>query len=256
MDQLTFPRWMASLLDLPGRGDMKLNCFYPRLSQARDFLPVLRQYLTAAASRHPLVVGMTVDLLPISDDGLFGYELVPDRKTHTYFTVGCSAQGEPVLRKTIYGEAADGLRLVAIDGRILSRTERSARYHVRQRDTAFSDWPAATEAAFAQLLALFPERPRQPVALSDQAQRSLDGALAIAYSHLAQWDPFIRFCGLANEEQLGFALSGSRGQHGELVFQRPDIWMLRWKAAPRAVYESWSVVLDASAASARNDLAS
>jgi hypothetical protein len=28
-----------------------------------------------------------------------------------------------------------------------------------------------------------------------------------------------------------------------LIFPRLDIWMLRWKAPPHAVYESWSVVL-------------
>jgi hypothetical protein len=38
-------------------------------------------------------------------------------------------------------------------------------------------------------------------------------------------------------------LTGTRGGHGELVFQRPDIWMLRWKAPPEAVYESWSVAI-------------
>jgi len=48
--------------------------------------------------------------------------------------------------------------------------------------------------------------------------------------------------------------------HGELIFPRTDIWMLRWKAPPvYAVYESWSVVLpDLYAGSdlARGDLAS
>jgi hypothetical protein len=68
-------------------------------------------------------------------------------------------------------------------------------------------------------------------------------ALSIAQSHLAPWNPFIQFCGLPNEAQQGFALTGAKGEHGELVFQRPDIWMLRWKAPPQAVYESWSVAL-------------
>src|SRR5437870_7670163 len=186
------------------------ECVYPRLSQARDFLPVLRAHLVVAASHQPLPVGLTLDLLPIVEEGLFGYELVSDRKTHTYLTIGCNARGEPILRKTTYGDTSNALRLVALDGRILSRTERSARYHVRQRDTTCSDWSAAAESTFAELLTLFPERPRQLMALRDHAHRSLDGALSVACSHLEPWAPFIRFCGLPNEAQLGFALTGAR----------------------------------------------
>ena len=43
------------------------------------------------------------------------------------------------------------------------------------------------------------------------------------------------------------------------MFQRPDIWMLCWKAPPHVVYESWSVVLpdlDAGSDLARGDLTS
>jgi hypothetical protein len=77
-----------------------------------------------------------------------------------------------------------------------------------------------------------------------------DEALSIAHSHLAHWNPVIQFFGLPDEAQQGFALEGAKGEHGELVFQRPDIWMLRWKAPPQAVYESWSVALpDPDAAS-------
>jgi len=53
--------------------------------------------------------------------------------------------------------------------------------------------------------------------------------------------------------------AGSHGEHGELIFQRPDIWMLRWKAPPHAIYESWSGApadLDAVNNLARGDLAS
>ena len=55
----------------------------------------------AAASRYPLAAGLSLDLLPIVEDGLFGYELSPDRDTHTYVTIGCNAQGEPVLRQAV-----------------------------------------------------------------------------------------------------------------------------------------------------------
>src|SRR5207253_2983781 len=74
------------------------ECFYPRLSLARDFLPVLRAQLVAAASRHPLYGGLSLDLLPVVEDGVFGYELVSDRNTHTYLTVGCNARREPIVR--------------------------------------------------------------------------------------------------------------------------------------------------------------
>jgi hypothetical protein len=218
--------------------------FCPRLSEAQHLLPLVRSYLIAAASRYPLPAGLKIDLLPIVDDGLFGYELVPDRLAHTYVTVGCNARGEPMLRKTTYGDGArNALQLVAADGRIGSRRKSDARYGIKERDTLFLDWPAAAESAFAQLLVLFPERPRQPVVLRDHAHRCLDEALSIAHSYLTQWNPFIHFFGVPNEAHLGFGLTGAGMQRGELIFQRPDIWMLRWKAPPQALYESWSVVL-------------
>jgi hypothetical protein len=226
--------------------------FCPRLSEARHLLPSLRSYLIAAASRYPLANGMALDLLPIVEDGLFGYELVPDRDAHTYVTIGCNARGEPILRKTSYGVGADrALRLVAVNRHILPRRERAARYSTQQRESQFLDWPAAAEAAWVQLLCLYPERPRQTVVVREHMHRCLDEALSITQSHLTPWNPFIQFCGLPDEAQHGFALKGTKGEHGELIFQRPDIWMLRWKAPPQAVYESWSVVLpdpDASVA--------
>jgi hypothetical protein len=193
---------------------------------------------------------LALDLLPIVEDGLFGYELVPNRNMHTYVTIGCNGEGQPMLRKTLYGLGApNSLQLVAVNGHILSRSERAARYSTQQRDFHFSDWPAAAESAWAQLLVLFPERPRRPVAVREHLHRCLDEALSIAHSYLEHWNPFIQFNGLPNEAQHGFRLTGVKGEHGELVFQRPDIWMLRWKAPPQAVYESWSVVLpDADAA--------
>jgi hypothetical protein len=225
--------------------------YCPRLSEARHLLPLVRGHLMTARARFPLATGMKIELLPIVDDGLFGYELVPDRKTHTYLTIGCDALGEPVLRRTLYGDGArNALQLVPADGRIPALRARAERMGARHRDTRFPDWPTAVEAAWAQLLVLFPDRPRQPVTLPQHALCCLDEALSIAHTYLEQWNPFIHFFGAPNEAQLGFALTGTGRQHGELVFQRPDIWMLRWKAPPQAVYESWSVVLpDTDAAS-------
>jgi hypothetical protein len=218
--------------------------YCPTLSEAQHLLPLLRSHLVAAAFRYPLPAGLALDLLPIVEDGLFGYELIPDRNTHTYVSIGCNAQGEPVLRKTSYGVGApSALQLVGANGQILSRNGRASRYGTQQRDSCFPDWPSAADSAWAHLLFLFPERPRQPVAVREHVHRCLDEALSIAHSHLSPWNPFIQFYGLPNEAQLGFALKDANGGHGELVFQRPDIWMLRWKAPRQAVYESWSVTL-------------
>src|SRR6266567_2153368 len=166
--------------------------FCPRLSEAQYLLPLLRSHLVAAASRYPLPTGLALDLLPIVEDGLFGYELLPDRNTHTYVTIGCNAQGEPMLRKTLYGVGApNALQLVAVNGHILSRSERAARYSTQQRDSHFPDWPAAAESAWAHLHFLFPERPRQPVAVREHVHQCLEEALSITYSHLVHWNPFI-----------------------------------------------------------------
>ena len=152
--------------------------FCPRLYEAMHFLPLLRMHVVAAASRYPLPAGLALDLLPIVEDGLFGYEILADREAHTYVTIGCNAQGEPVLRKTLYDVGAhNALQLVAVNGHILSRSERAARYSTQQRDHHFSDWPAAAEAAWAELLFLFPGRPRQPVAVPEHVHRCLDEAL-------------------------------------------------------------------------------
>src|SRR5439155_26646352 len=137
--------------------------FFPRLSEALHLLPLLRSHLIAAASRYPLPAGLALELVPIVEDGLFGYEIVPDRNTHTYLTIGCSARGEPLLRRTSYGVGAPKtLQLAAVNGRKFSRSERAARYSSRQRDSHFSDWPAAAGSAWAQLLFLFREPAPQP----------------------------------------------------------------------------------------------
>ena len=136
-----------------------LSSFWPRLSEARYFLPLLRSHLLASAAAFPLSAGLALDLLPIVEDGLFGYELVPDRNAHTYLTVGCNARGNMVLRRTLYGDGAPhSLQLVALNGQLLSRSERAARYRLQQRDICFADPAAAADATWAQLLALFPQR--------------------------------------------------------------------------------------------------
>jgi hypothetical protein len=220
----------------------------PRLSEAAALLPRLRERVAAMAAAHPLPKGMSFELVPIVEDGAFGYELVPDRRTNTYLMIGRDAAGAPLLRRTLYDpRSPSALALAAVDGRRLSRQEREARFTAQRRDSRFETWSDAVEAAWAQFGAMFPGRPRQPATLSDARNRSLEEALAIALGYLERWDPCIAFCGLPDEAEQGFALKGADGAHGELIFQRPDIWMLRWKAPPDAVYESWSVVLPGDA---------
>ena len=86
---------------------------------------MIRAHLLAAAVARPPTCA--IDLLPIVEEGLFGYELVPDRETHTYLIVGSNAEGKPFLRQTTYGVGASGaLRLAAVNGHHVSRSERAA----------------------------------------------------------------------------------------------------------------------------------
>jgi hypothetical protein len=71
----------------------------PRLSEAQRFLPLLRGHLLSAAARRPLAT--TFDVVPIVEDELFGYELVPDRKTQSYLIIGCNPQGAGVANDFI-----------------------------------------------------------------------------------------------------------------------------------------------------------
>ena len=43
---------------------------------------------------------------------------------------------------------------------------------------------------------------------------------------------------------MGFELTGSGGEHGELTFQQPDNWTLRWSAPPEVINETWSLAPD------------
>jgi hypothetical protein len=147
--------------------------------------------------------------------------------------------------------------LVAVNGHLLSRNERAARYTAQRRELLFPDWLAAAEAAWEQLLILFPDLPRRTPILRENMHRYLDKALAIAHSHLLRWDPFIQFFGLPDEAQMGFELSGAGGEHGELTFRHPDIWTLYWNAPPEVISETWSLApddLDAGHDEADDDL--
>lgn len=211
----------------------------PRLSEAAHLLPLISGHLDASAWRHPYCASL--QLLPIVEDGLFGYELVPARDTHTYVIIGRNAEGRPSLRTVSYGSGgSEVLQMVAVQGRLLSRHERALRYSVKSRDAVFADWHAAANAACAQLRMLFPQLDDAPANTPQHAHRHLEEALRIAHSHLARFDPSVEFFGLPNEAQLGFPLSGVNGERG-LAFRAPDTWILRWQSANEVVGQSWSI---------------
>jgi len=209
--------------------------YCPRLSEAKHLLPLLRRYLVGAA---PDALATPIDLVPIVEDGLFGYELIPDRDMHVYPIIGRNAQGEPVLRRNSYAGAPTALHLVTVDGALNFKSRRAARSSIQRRDTVYPNWLAAAESAWTHLRTLV-DLPRQTPILRENTHRWLDRSLAVAYSQLDVWDPFIEFLGLPNEAQLGFVLSGTDGEHGTLIFHQPDTWSLRWNAPGAAIHRSW-----------------
>jgi hypothetical protein len=215
--------------------------YCPRLTEAATLLPVLRAHLLAAAARNPLPAS-TLELLPIVDDGLFGYELALEPEPRATPMIGCDAHGTPHVRMSSTRDAGGPLRLAAIDGANTDRLPLGW-HRVRREGTPYPDWPAAATALWSRVATSLPEVPPQPLAFNESPHRHLDVALAIAHSYLAAWDVRIRFFGLPDEAQLGFELEAPGGGQGKLFAQRTDIWMLRWKCAEKAVYEEWSVVL-------------
>ena len=232
-----------------------LSIYCPRLSEAKNLLPILRAQLVAASPRHSLPIGSSLDLLPIVEDGLFGYELVPDRNTNTYLTIGFCATGEAVLRRVeACPKAPSALRLATRNGEAVTGANSYPRNADQRHDSLFRELSDAVESGFSQLVTLFPERPRKPVELRVNVHRYLDVALSIAHAHLSAWNPFVQFVGLPNEAQYGFALTGDHGEHGELISRRPDMWILRWKSPEAVISEEWAVLLpdpDATTKSAR-----
>lgn len=215
--------------------------FCPKLSQAANLLPRLRAHLVAAASRHMLPDGFSFDLLPIVDDGVFGYELLPQRATHTYLTLGCDSDGRTILRKSLYcAEAPSALRLATTNGRVLTPNELDAWHRIQSRDFPFPDWSSVAEAVWREFTALFPEEPRRPVRFHDARHGALDEALAMAHSLLAAWDPHIDFCGVPDEVQYGIALTGANGASGQLTARTAGHWALRWDAAGVSLREQWA----------------
>jgi hypothetical protein len=110
----------------------------PRLSVAKRLLPVISHHFDVASSKHPH--GAALDLWPIVEEGLFGYELIPDRETRTYLILGRNARDQPCLRTTSYGvDDPDALRLATAGGLLVSPGERGGRFSVQRRDEVFSE---------------------------------------------------------------------------------------------------------------------
>ena len=218
------------------------NVFRPRISQAKDLFPIVRAHLAAAATLHSLPAGVSFDLLPIVEDGIAGYEILPNRATHTYLTIGWERRGRPVVRESSYVDGRPAsLRVVASDGKPAAADAVALR-RLRQRDTEFSDWPSAAEALWSELARLFPQEPRHAIELHDLRHEELDEALATAHSHLADVDPRIDFCGVPDEAQYGFALTEPKGGRGQLVARHPETWTLWFESSAGTVEQEWPML--------------
>ena len=218
------------------------NDFRPRISQAKDLFPIVRAHLAAAAALHSLPDGLSLELLPIVEDGLAGYEILPNRATQTYLTIGWERRGKPVVRESSYldGRPAN-LRVVSVDGQATA-ADAAALRRLRQRDSVFPDWPSAAEAVWSELSRMFPQEPRHAIEIHDLRHEELDEALATAYRHLAERDPQIDFCGVPDEAQYGFALTDPKGGHGQLAARHPETWTLWFEWSDGRIDEAWSML--------------
>lgn len=215
---------------------------YPLVSQAAAILPLVRGHIVEAAGHCSLPVGFSLDILPIQEEDLFGYELTPPGGAETCLTLGCKFDGEPLLRKeSLLSVHGAGPHLATVDGKaVADGTATRSRYG--RRDTRFPDWCSAARFAFDELEAIFPGAPRRAPLVNAGCNASLERALFAVATRLAPWNPCIHFCGLPNEDQLGYVLCSPEGGRGELVFRRPDRWTLRWQSARELILEAWTVV--------------
>lgn len=217
---------------------------FPRLSQARGLLLLLRAHLGRAAFHYSLPAKLTLDLLPIVEDGLFGYEILPDLDTRTYLMIGVDTNDIPTVRKCLYcATSPSALRVATINGRTLSQQQIDAWSGIEHHDTAYADWAEAAAATWTELALVFPDRPRLPITIHDAGHAAFDETLASAQACLGDCDPWIDFCGIPDEAQYGFVLKGDRGEHGHLILRLRGSWELRW-ATLRApdVFEEWPAI--------------
>ena len=225
--------------------------FRPRISQAKDLFPIVRSHLAAAAAVHSIPAGLSLDLLPIVEDDVAGYEILPNRPAYTYLTLGWDQRGKPVLRESAYLDGPpSGLRVVSVEGQTVPLSDSGALHRLRQRDSVLPDWPTAAEAVWSELARLFPQEPRHAIELHDLRYEELDEALGVAYRYLADFDPLIEFCGVPNEAQYGYALTDAKGGRGQLIARHPETWTLWFQSSTGTVHEEWSMLPGSDAADA------
>ena len=114
-------------------------------------------------------------MVPILEEELLGYELVPAGLAETCLTLGCKPDGEPVLRKECLANVTpDALHLATMDGRTIARAARALSSRSGRRDMRFPDWPSAAKFACAELEHLSPGAPRRPPLLNTRPNASLE----------------------------------------------------------------------------------
>ncbi len=213
---------------------------WPPLSVASAVLPRIRDELLADPAAPDAECGAPIDICAIVEDGLCGYELAPHSPDAPFLIVGCCDDGIPRLRRTVVDPTRHaGLRLATLHGRAVNMARPRLRRSVGHAETLYADWSSAVHDAWNALApALCHAGPQWDHGMA--ACRSLEGALAIATLHLAEWDPAVDFCGLVHQAEYGFPLRGRNGGFGTLTQQRPDAWLLHWKCGQTIVNREFS----------------
>src|SRR5512140_932706 len=125
---------------------------WPRLSVAAAVLPAIRRELLAHARTPRVLPGPPIDVCPIVEDGLFGYELAPHPAAVPCLIVGCTVDGVPRLRRTSFDPSSEtGLRLATLHGRRVTTARPRARGAPRSAEVLYSDWSTAVTHAWAAL---------------------------------------------------------------------------------------------------------
>ncbi len=207
---------------------------WPPLSVAAALLPPIRAAFVADV-RVPREGGPPVEMCAIVEDGLLGYEVAPHGVSAPNLIVGCTQDAIPRMRRTAFDPAREaGLRLATLYGRAIDGGRPRVRHPRHRSEVLCTDWATAARLAWddiAPILAYAGAQWQQSMA----ACRALEGALAMASLHLAEWDPAVDFCGLARQAEYGLPLHDGKGGTGILTQRRPEAWALRWQAGSRVV---------------------
>jgi hypothetical protein len=90
-------------------------------SSGDDTAPRARPFCRSGPAPQ-LAARVSLDLVPILEEKVLGYELTAIGDAETCLTLGCKPDGEPVLRKeTLSNALPRALQLVALDGRTIAR---------------------------------------------------------------------------------------------------------------------------------------